>query len=430
MRARLREAAAGSSPADATAIFCSEHCHSRLTTAEEVAALRDFLGGVLRRRPGQRLPAPPGPGGAQPLLDPAEERRHRQRRSCRGPTRTIPTSTTTARWRCGRTRFGRGERARPPVRPRASSWAATSSATSSRPGTSAGPEPYVPVPTRTSRSAAGAGVPAPGESAARADRRPADRRGARAARPPGWRSCCPGRGARPSRAEAEAFYAMYRASNEALRQRHFPDRASALRRGLLRLSRTSPTRWTSRSTTSPASRRSCRPPRPARPAASRPRSRSATRACTGCATSRRPRSWRSRRALALVARTTPRPTARSPRTCCARTGSTRRSPPQRAPSSTGRTSHEYWHFLGILRRRTGDLDGAAEAQRQALARAPDHAGAQAELAQIDSRQNGRRVRCLPASSKRGRSLPKTTFSLTGDALAALDASACASPACA
>ena len=58
-------------------------------------------------------------------------------------------------------------------------------------------------------------------------------------------------------------------------------------------------------------------------------------------------------------------------------------------------SHEFWHFLGILRRRTGDLDGAAEAQRQALARAPDHAGAQAELAQINSRQKGSQSAAFP-----------------------------------
>ena len=34
-----------SSDGGATAIFCSEHCHSRLKTAAEVEALRDFLGG-------------------------------------------------------------------------------------------------------------------------------------------------------------------------------------------------------------------------------------------------------------------------------------------------------------------------------------------------------------------------------------------------
>ena len=44
MRARLRAAAAAELNGDATAIFCNEHCHSRLTTPAEVETLRDFLG--------------------------------------------------------------------------------------------------------------------------------------------------------------------------------------------------------------------------------------------------------------------------------------------------------------------------------------------------------------------------------------------------
>lgn len=45
MRDRLRAAAAAELGSGGTAIFCSEHCHSRLKTAEEVERLRDFLGG-------------------------------------------------------------------------------------------------------------------------------------------------------------------------------------------------------------------------------------------------------------------------------------------------------------------------------------------------------------------------------------------------
>ena len=45
MRARLRAAAAAELSGGATAIFCSEHCHSRLTSPSEVDTLRDFLGG-------------------------------------------------------------------------------------------------------------------------------------------------------------------------------------------------------------------------------------------------------------------------------------------------------------------------------------------------------------------------------------------------
>ena len=62
-------------------------------------------------------------------------------------------------------------------------------------------------------------------------------------------------------------------------------------------------------------------------------------------------------------------------------------------------STEFWHFLGIIRRRAGDLDAAAEAQRQALARAPGHGGAQVELAQILFRQQGPGSAALPVPAK-------------------------------
>ena len=156
------------------------------TTAEEVAVLRDFLGGFFDRRPGQRLPAAPGPGGAQPLLDPAEERRHRQDDPAADRRRRSLLQLRPLRWGSGRTSFGREnvhvrlfDRAElvggDVVRDFVAAWDL------------AGPVPYVPVaePERVDQPA-GPGVPAPGESAARADRRPADRRGARAAgRPAG-----------------------------------------------------------------------------------------------------------------------------------------------------------------------------------------------------------------------------------------------------
>ncbi len=44
MRARMQRAAEAELTDDATSIFCSEHCHSRLTFPEEVATLREFLG--------------------------------------------------------------------------------------------------------------------------------------------------------------------------------------------------------------------------------------------------------------------------------------------------------------------------------------------------------------------------------------------------
>jgi hypothetical protein len=43
MRRRMREAADAEIEGTQTAIFCNEHCHSRLTKPEEVATLREFL---------------------------------------------------------------------------------------------------------------------------------------------------------------------------------------------------------------------------------------------------------------------------------------------------------------------------------------------------------------------------------------------------
>ena len=228
----------------------------------------------------------------------------------------------------------------------------------------------------------------------------------------------PGRGARPSRGEAEAFYAMYRPSNEALRQRHLPGRARLFDEdfsaypdvadpmdfaigdlaGVAAMLQTAATREARRLEAEIAIRDARLHWLRQEPAAAE--------LAIGRALAWSPDHPDAYRALAE--------------------NLLRQGRLDEALAAAGRAvehrpeSHEFWHFLGILRRRTGDFDGAAEAQRQALARAPDHAGAQAELAQINSRQQRTAVRCLPASSKRGRSLPKTTFSLTGDALAALD----------
>ena len=329
---------------------------------------------VLHRRAGQRLPAAPGPGGAQPLLDPAEERRHRPGDPAADRRRRSLLQLRPLRWRSGRRASG-AENVHVRLFDRAELVGRqTSSATSSRPGSSPGPSAYVAGRrTRTSRfDAAGPGVPAAGEPAARADRRPADRRGARAAgRPAGAAASRAGahgrRAARPRRStpcsapsnEAAAPAPLSRTArgSSTRTSRHYPETRRP--RGLRR------------SATSRASRRCCTTAatrevrrleaeiaiRDARLHWLRDEPEAAERAM-------RPRAR-------LVARTTPRPTARSPRTCCARAGSTRRSPPRRAPPSTGRTSHEYWHFLGypssphrrLRRRRRGAAAGAGARAR-------------------------------------------------------------------
>jgi tetratricopeptide (TPR) repeat protein len=189
----------------------------------------------------------------------------------------------------------------------------------------------------------------------------------------------PGLGARPARAEAEAFLGRYRASNEALRLRHFPDRSTLFNEdfteypeladprdfGLDDLAtvaamlHTAATRETRRLEAEIAIR-------DARIHWLREEGAAAERAIA------RALEWTPGYPEAY--RTLAEHLLRQGRLDEARAAAERAA--ERRPNA-----HEYWHFLGILRRRTGDPDGAAEAQRRALELAPDHVGARAELAQ-------------------------------------------------
>ena len=191
-----------------------------------------------------------------------------------------------------------------------------------------------PEPERVAQRAC-PGVPAPGESAARADRRPADRRGTRAAgRPAGAAAAGPRRTAvaRRGRGVLRDVPAIERGSAPAPPSRP----RQALRRGLLGIpGRRRPDGLRDRRPRGrrgdAADRRDPRGPPP------RGRDRDSRRPPALAAPGAGGRGAGDRPRARLVARTTPTPTARSPRTCCARAGSTRRSPPQRAPSSTGRS---------------------------------------------------------------------------------------------
>ena len=189
----------------------------------------------------------------------------------------------------------------------------------------------------------------------------------------------PGRGARPARAEAQAFYDRYRASNEALRQRHFPDRpilfsedfsdypevADCTDFGIDDLAavaamlQTATTREVRRLESEIAIR-------DARIHWLRDDPAAAERAIA------RAVAWTPGHADAY--RTLAEQLLRQNRFDEALAAAERAV--ERRPDA-----HEYWHFLGMLRRRTGDPDRAAEAQLRALELAPDHVGARNELAQ-------------------------------------------------
>jgi tetratricopeptide (TPR) repeat protein len=49
---------------------------------------------------------------------------------------------------------------------------------------------------------------------------------------------------------------------------------------------------------------------------------------------------------------------------------------------------EYWHFLGVVRRRAGDLEGAAAAQREALGREAAQ-GVRAAVPRVEARHDER-----------------------------------------
>jgi tetratricopeptide (TPR) repeat protein len=83
--------------------------------------------------------------------------------------------------------------------------------------------------------------------------------------------------------------------------------------------------------------------------------------------------------------TTPRPTARSASTCCARTGSRSGRPRPRAAVEHRPGSAEFWHFLGVVLRKTGALEEAIAAQERALELDPALEGAARERDQMRAR---------------------------------------------
>ncbi len=194
----------------------------------------------------------------------------------------------------------------------------------------------------------------------------------------------PGRGARPARAAAEAFYAQFRASNEEVRARYFPERDSLFDESFDSYPELEDDRSASledftgiaaqlhMDANREARRLECEIAiRDARLAWERGEADAAERALD------RALGWRPNhadvhrlRAEYLVRQEKiEAAVAAARRAVAARPG---------AP--------EFWHFLGVLLQRARDLDGAAEAQRRVLELAPGHAAAERALAQIESAQ--------------------------------------------
>ena len=194
---------------------------------------------------------------------------------------------------------------------------------------------------------------------------------------------CPGRGTHPARAAAKAFFDRYRVSNEAVRQRHFPDRATlfgddfdgypevedsrevtleafaALAARLYMVSNAEIRRLEAEIALREARLNWARDEKAAAEAALR-----------------RALNWRPEHAEAC--RTLAEYLMRQDRLDEAIDAISRATEIRPA-------YHEYWHFLGVLRRRTGAFAEAADAQRRALDLNPTHAASRQELAQVELR---------------------------------------------
>ncbi len=380
-RARQREAAQDELAVPATVIFSNEHCHSRLTTASEVETLRDFLAEffdevricVYLRRQDQlavssystHLKA----GGVSPNILPET--------NAEDPYFNYDRSLSL--WEAA---FGPGAvQVRLFDRQSLTGGSVVSDfAELCGLGPMAG---FMPVNDRNEsiQPVAQEFLRLVNPSLERLGALPLEAvRGPLAAR---LDELCPGRGARPSRAAAEAFYNRYRACNEAVRARHFPHRPTLFDDDFSGYPETEDARQITLEAvaglaariymTSNAEIRRLESEvalREARLLWSRDE-RQAAEAALHRAVRWRPDNAEATRTLAEYL-------MRQDRLDDAILAITR-------ATEIRPTYHEYWHFLGVLRRRTGALAAAAEAQRRALELNPTHAASKSELAQVELR---------------------------------------------
>lgn len=199
----------------------------------------------------------------------------------------------------------------------------------------------------------------------------------------------PGRGARPSRAEAETFYERFRASNEALRKRHFPARETlfdedfdgypdvaetstfgpdelALIAARLHTLRT-------RDVLRLEAEIQIRDARLVWEQGDRP----AAIALLRRAAEHLPGYPDSKRSLAEH---------------LFRDGQFEEAvAPAKRAADLAPERQDYWHFLGMILRHTGDLEGAAAAQEKSLGIDPDHEPSRNALARIRAEIDASRV---------------------------------------
>ena len=392
MRERMRIAAASELSADLTAIFCSEHCHGRLVDVAEVATLRDFLIdlfddveiSVYIRRQDQlavslhstRLKSGgtgttilPKSGPGEPSFD--YDRMLGFWETCFGRDKVHVRLFDRRELTGGDV-----------VSDFVAAWGL------------AGATPYASVPNQNEALSPLAleFLRRVNQQTVPADDMPADDlRGFLCAR---LSALFPGRGVRPARAEAEAFYARFRASNEAVRARHFPDRPSLFDEDFSSYPEEGdPSDFALDDFAAVAAALHA--------AATRENWRLEAEVAIRDARLQllRDRPAEAERAIARALRWRPRH-AEAHRV--AAEIHLRHGRKAEALAAAGRAVeyrpdwHEHWHFLGMVRRRCGDLDGAAEAQQRTLALAPDHLGARNELAQVAAASERRHAPSNPS----------------------------------
>lgn len=191
-----------------------------------------------------------------------------------------------------------------------------------------------------------------------------------------------GPGARPARAEAEAFYAPYRASNAAVCARYFPQRATLFDEDFSLYPEVADTREITLDEIAALAARLHAAQvretrrleaeiaiRDARLHWARDEPEAAERAL-GRALAWRPKNAEAWRVLAEFM-------LRLNRTSDAAEAARRAA--EHRPDA-----YEYWHFLGVVLRRDRDLSGAVAAQRRALALNPSHAASRQEIEQLEA----------------------------------------------
>jgi tetratricopeptide (TPR) repeat protein len=388
MRQRMALAAAAELAGDETVIFCNEHCHSRLVRLEEVVTLRDFLRvffdridiAIYLRRQDQvavslystRLKSGGTGSDVLPRTN-GEDHYFNYDRSLRLWEEAFGQDRVTVRL------FDRADLVRGSV-----------VADFLQTWNIGAPEDFAETPNQNESVSPeaqeflrriNAHLKAPEGLALETILGPASSRLARH---------FPGSGAKPDRASAIAFYDMYRPSNEAIRARHFPDRdrlfsddfssypeEPALQQTSLDDFGRIAARLLTEMTLENRRLEAEIAIRDARMHWGRKEDGAADRAL------QRALSWSPRHA----------PVHRVVGEYMLEQGRFEEAEKAaRRAVELREESFEFWHFLGIVLRRRGDLDGAEAAQIRALGINASHNGAKVSLEQVREERAAQRAR--------------------------------------